>query len=933
MNSRRIVALLAACTLGLGALIATGAPQAADSLAPRDVLIVVDNTATRSDDWTLQKRAYLAMLDDRTTFPLDGSVAVSLVQYAAAKEGGQASRVTLPLTRLDSVGALAKARAAISEATLLSPDKSGIDGLTAAAQELSARGTKGSPANVCLTANVAWDPATLTKGTGAVKSAGATRVGVLAVTSPSLSAALASQAFADTVFGDGDIVSVRDIPEFGGLVNSSCMLPAVRLRAIEVNQVIQDWQNSVPLVEYKDTIVRVFLETVVRPSATASGLLHGERDGIPLSGSPLSPINDGGAIAIDSAANSRGSINGSLNFRLPTSWMSDDITLTFESPSTMSCTAAAGDARDCDVDVTFEEAAEPSVDYVSVPYEYLGVLREPTDAELVENMYRTEDIFPTRYVDFDFDWLPAHVDDTIPDLDWVNTVLTLYGLYEDCGSDCAKYYGILSGSGGGLATGIPGNAASGFLSGTGATEAYGYGRNRGPHEIAHMYGAHHIVNAAENGKTSRLKYGWCTEEGGLSAPEFPYWSYSSAAGADRPSFGPMGSDDNEVWGMSPRFVSHNADLAVSDPSQVFPLMSYCSAVDRSSQFRWPSLQTYDVLADEFLGSVRVRPTAEPSPRPFIVVRGLFDPQSPGSAEFLPVAPVTMRPPAASSGEWSIRLVDRRGKALATRSFAASEPHGDAVGPELGEPTGRASFHVAFPAEFSARIGAIQLRKGQTVVATERASAVAPRVSITSPKAGVALSGSTVTVTWAAQDADSADLTATVLYRTSPKARWTPVAIDATGTSVTVPRQAIEGSRAGEFMVIASDGIRSGSARVGSIRVADNPPIVAIRSGGDTTYSGAQNLILSAMAWDSESGTGDVTVTWSSSIDGPLGQRVAGSSSRAGDSGFHINLLATDLSEGVHTITATATDSLGGTARATTEVTITRVAEGVAQPQG
>ncbi|MFM1964668.1 MAG: hypothetical protein RL134_393 [Actinomycetota bacterium] len=928
-----MVSTLSATAIGIGALVATGAPQAADSPSQRDVVIVVDNTATRATDWALQKRAYLAMLDDRATFPLDGSVAVSLVQYAAAKEGGQASRVTLPLTRLDSAGALAKARAAISEATLLTPDTSGFDGLTAAAQELSARGTKGSPANVCLTANVAWDRTTLIKGAGAVKSAGATRVGVLALTSPSLSAAQASQLFADAVFGDGDVVSARNVPEFGGLVNSSCMLPAVRLRAIEVNQVIQDWHNSVPLVQYKDTIARVFLETVARPSATASGLLHGERDGVPLRGSPLSPINDSGAIAIDSTADARGSINGSLNFRLPTSWMSGDVTLTFESPSTMTCTAAAGEARDCDVDVTFEEAAEPRVDYVSVPYEYLGTLREPTDAELVENMYRTEDIFPTRYVDFDFDWLPVNVDDTIPDLDRVNAFLTLYGLYEDCGSDCAKYYGILSGSGGGLATGIPGTAASGFLSGTGASEAYGYARNRGPHEIAHMYGAHHIVNAAENGKTSRLKYGWCTEEGGLTAPEFPHWFFSSAAGADRPSFGPLGSDDEEVWGMSPRFVSRNADLAVSDPGQVFPLMSYCGAVDRSSQFRWPSLQTYDVLADEFLGSARTRPAAEPSARPFIVVRGLFDPQSPGSAEFLPVAPVTMRPPATNTGEWSIRLVDRRGKALATRSFAASESHGDAAGPEQGEATARASFAVAFPAELSARIGAIQLRKGQTVVATQRASTAAPQVTIASPKAGVALTGSTVTVSWAAQDADSSELSATVLYRTSPKARWTPVAIDATGRSITVPRRAIEGSRAGEFMVIASDGVRSGAARVGSIRVADNPPIVVIRSGGDTTYSGAQNLILSATAWDSESGTRDVTVTWSSSIDGPLGQRVAGNSSRAGDTGFHINLLATDLSEGVHTITATATDSFGGTATATTRVTIMRVAEGVAQSTG
>jgi hypothetical protein len=191
----------------------------------------------------------------------------------------------------------------------------------------------------------------------------------------------------------------------------------------------------------------------------------------------------------------------------------------------------------------------------------------------------------------------------------------------------------------------------------------------------------------------------------------------------------------------------------------------------------------------------------------------------------------------------------------------------------------------------------------------------------------------VTVSWAAQDTDSAELTATVLYRTGPKARWTPVAIDATGTSVTVPRRAIEGSRTGEFMVIASDGIRSGSARVGSIRVADNRPIVSIRSGGDATYSGAQNFILSAMAWDSEGEAGEVTVTWTSSIDGALGRQVAQSSSRSGDTGFHINLLATDLSEGVHTITATATDSFGNTATESTKVAITRVADGAVQSKG
>jgi len=269
-----IAAVTATVTATLGFSGATGASE--NPAVKRDVLFVLDSTGLSAAEWLIQKRAYVAMFDT-SAFPIDGTTSVAFIQYAATAGGGQASRVTVPLTPLDSISARGKVTQSILEATLLAPDKPGVDGLTAAAQELSARGTKGAAANVCATANRTWDPSTLSKGVSATKNAGATRLSVLALANSGMTSALASQAFNDSVYGDGVVISARNMPQLGNLAKASCLLPQVRLEAIEVTQVIQDWENSVPLAEYKDTIVRVYLETVAAfGSATATGLLHGE---------------------------------------------------------------------------------------------------------------------------------------------------------------------------------------------------------------------------------------------------------------------------------------------------------------------------------------------------------------------------------------------------------------------------------------------------------------------------------------------------------------------------------------------------------------------------------------------------------------------------------------------------------------------------------
>lgn len=932
MNSRRIVALLAACTLGLGALVATGAPQAAEQSLPRDVLIVVDNTGVSAADWALQKRAYLAMLESRTDFPLDGSVALSFVQYAESKKGGPASRVTVPVTVLDGERALGKVTASILQADLLAPEVAGEDGISAAVADWRKNGRPSAAPSVCATANAPWTSAAVASASATAKGAGIARLGMLTVANQSLNAALAAERFGNVIIGDGRITTVVDFPQFSTVVRDSCLLPALRLEAIEVNQSIQDWENSMPLVEYKDTLVRVFLETVTGRSTTTSGLLYGYRDGAPLSNSPLSPVNSGGAVVIDGDidnASDRAGASTSLNFRLPTSWLSGDVSLEFVSSASMTCGAAPRATQDCEVDVSFNEAAEPSINYVSVPWTSSGVLKEPTDAELVEQMYRTQDTLPLRYVDFDFDWLPWTVDDTKPSLEGVNAYLYLYAMYEGCMPGmCDEYfYGVIDGYGGGLANDAPGSIASGYLDDAGAPGDYAYARNRGPHEIAHMLGIEHVVNEARNGTTTKDGYegpaGWCTEIASTSAPDFPYWT--TLSGREYPTLGPMGDPDEEIWGLSTRaFDGGLSGLVAVSPYTVFPLMSYCGALDTSSQYRWTAAPDHLALAETLFdpGFGRSAPRPRDAARDVVIIRGQIDAQDSDAASFLPAAfipSVALR--AIDPGDWSVRLVDARGRTIAARSFTPMESHSDVPEPGASEPAHSKDFAVPFAPAQVTRAATIQLLRGKQVVTSTRASAKAPRVSITSPKASQQLGGERVTVSWQANDADSRALSTTVLYRPTPNAAWKPLALDVRGTSIDVPRLALAGSTAGEIRLITTDGVRFGTASVRGLRVPDRAPTLVIEGVSSAEYDASQNLQLAAVAWDREDGVLDEEITWTSSIDGLLGR------------GRMVDLRATDLSEGVHTVTVRATDSRKNVTSRTISIAISRVAEQVTQPQG
>jgi hypothetical protein len=151
--------------------------------------------------------------------------------------------------------------------------------------------------------------------------------------------------------------------------------------------------------------------------------------------------------------------------------------------------------------------------------------------------------------------------------------------------------------------------------------------------------------------------------------------------------------------------------------------------------------------------------------------------------------------------------------------------------------------------------------------------------------------------WDSSDADGDPLTHTLLYAPDGE-HWQVLATQLRESDFEFLQHALPGGEAPVFQVIAFDGTRAASALSAPIEPVPGLPPTAVVSGMKTaTYPSGATIVLAGSAFDPEDRQlpGDA-IRWSSSLDGELG---TGS-----------ELLVDDLSVGIHTISATVTDSDG-----------------------
>lgn len=177
---------------------------------------------------------------------------------------------------------------------------------------------------------------------------------------------------------------------------------------------------------------------------------------------------------------------------------------------------------------------------------------------------------------------------------------------------------------------------------------------------------------------------------------------------------------------------------------------------------------------------------------------------------------------------------------------------------------------------------------------------APVVSISSPSEGATFAnGETITLTGSASDVEDGDLSSSI--------SWSSNLDGSLGTGNSFGLVLSEGNHTLTASVTDSGG-KSSSDNVNiTVGNPNSAPTISINSpGNESTFSSGQTISFSGSASDTEEGDLSNNITWSSNQDGNLG------------AGTSLNAI---LSDGVHQVTATITDSGGLSSSSVITVTV------------
>lgn len=869
-----------------------------DATVTREVVFVVDGSLSIDEtDWAVQLGGIAAALKDPTAFPINGSVGVGLIQWSDNAEE------ELPFTVLDTAETLEAVLDTIGSITQNLGGTSPEVGITAGAEMLARHGSSEAEQVLCVSTDgkPVNTPKVTAAGAAAAES-GIDGMTLLAIDDPSrnFDAAGAQLHYGEAVFGTGSIIQARSSVEFASLVASGCLSGALSLVAIEVNQAVQDWAGSVPLVEGKPTLVRAFIQSLDSSPDRVVARLHGERDGIALPSSPLAPFNPGGSVlAYQNARARRHDLNASANFALPDSWLTGDVTLRVEVlGGSALCREAISPSGTCSALVNFDPVQAPKLDMVRVQYDDNGVSAIPTRDEIAEQARRLSSALPTGGIEYD-ERILFTGSNGAPSLDDLNEKLRSARTIDGNGQ---LYLGVLTGDRlSEAATDTTVGAASWFLDDAGAEGATGSGRNNAVQSFARAMG--------EALASDDLGSIYCSNpaERIEGAPVYPHpkvMNDRTVAG-----LGVTGSSDTEIWGIDVRSLAVSDQLAIVDPNSVYSVVSLCRPQVEESQGQWIDAFHYERLRTS-LNTIDwgVGP-AQPEAARYTFFRGAIG----GAGEVVTArldqtfaVDSAQMPESQEEGVFTLDLLDAAGTVIRSVRFEPT-PMNAATPDESGV------FNI--PIEGAPEFAAAVISKRETELVRQQASSNAPAVIVTAPKSGDVITDSDLTVSWIGGDADGDPLTYLVQYSVDAGATYETVAIDYPGTELILPRDALTGSDQVQVRVTASDGALSNSSSSSVFTVTNGAPTLAITAPHtDQRFDGVQSVVLEAEAIDAEDGTlGGAAISWTSSIDGELGV------------GDQLVLNAGDLQEGVHTFFARVVDSAGLSSTDQVDVEIRRIA--------
>lgn len=714
--------------------------------------------------------------------------------------------------------------------------------------------------------------------------------------------------------------------EFNAVDNiATGRVPVARLVALEVNQSIQDMNNSVPLVARKPTQARAYLEAGEPEDVgeSVAGRLRGFADGlegpVEMEDSPQHPLSEilfnNPATLVENVTRTRydNEWSSTLNFVLPLSWTEEAVTLRFQTDDITLFLGEKGGVPSPEVRVTFPDVPMPKIAIarIRVRPDRNSPYRPPPAAELVDRVVaRTINMYPVE--DFDVKPVPyILVQAPVPVREVSRLIDAVIRARQSAGLEFDRFLvGLVAEGdlpqGDGVVKGEASKERPAAWATVGQASAFA-------HELGHLFKRPHSVNAARFGTRVdddiTVVLGACGTQSTNQLEDFPHFEVPGMG--FMPTLGPMDAGLRKmIYGLD---TEPDFSAAIS-PLRAFELMSYC----REPTDRWVSDYTYarlkgyirSLYGDPLDGfrqqSIAATPAAATN---YLLIRGILNLET-GSATWLPFHRLTLLglPETFSPGEYSVRLLDAANAVLGETSASVEVPEdGDEV---------EAPFSVMVPA--NAAVRKVQLLRNGAIVGDLIASANAPSVQLLTPAPGSSSAGAQIDVTWAGGDADGDRIHYSVEYSTDNGQTWNLVALDLPGDlAIALDREEVGGSPQARLRVLASDGFHCVIDEMDApFTVANTGPLPSIRSPRDgANFEFFQTIVFRGGATDMEDGRipGDA-LEWRSDRDGLLG------------TGGNLSRKAWQLSEGTHLITLSARDADGASSVATNIIHVTRLAK-------
>lgn len=848
--------------------------------ALKDVIFVVDGSGSvDAVDWSIQRDGIVAVLQDALRIPRDGSYSIGVVQYSSYAKLEISPIVVSSQYDIDMLVQAVENMVQIRGGTVPSTGVQLANGLSGYRDNVKRE--------YCLVTDGPSDSGMYTAMSQGVAQ-GLDRFSVVGIIDGSFGESQFHSNFDQHVVGDGKVHVVLNTVQYAAHLGSTCFpSKKLKLEALEVLQVVQTLNNTIPLYEKKKTLVRAYIDSTDGSKVRATAELCLTTSGA--SKKCVSAENPGSVEAASDSTSRRSKKSATLNFVLPAHMITVG-SATFELVTVGEDIECADNQQNCKTAVIDIKKS------TSIPLQLYSITHEDSapSINVLNNVYdRMSAIFPIQKLyqrsprQISLSGILLHetlytklLEMRLHNIDHESEVFYMGILHESKNTIAGKYRP----KGFGDAENKVGYASPHSMKNT-------YTYHTASHELAHMFGLWHAGVYEIDG----ILLGLCDSKAPKDEKPFPY-VYDVMIDKKierRPTLGPLGQDKKaHVYGWD----SLNDEII--SPFERFELMSYCGP-----EPRWISEDTYKNVAQKVEPSGGFLRNAIKKLLKFFVF--FMETNSDGQlvSQVVSIGEVytDIIYPDLPFGNFSVIFASSSTNNSAIRYFDPSAIVDDDVSDEtMSNKTGFITVFVDSASSYDSVI--VQNDNNETQYEM-RASPHAPVVNVLYPNGGESLWGDVVDVLWNASDADGDSLLFSIFYSGDNGQSWEALESSLQNTSLSVELSTLGKTEQGLFRVQVTDGFNVGHDVSDSTFVTPNvPPAVYMMSPADDHgYIGLEMIVFEATAYDREDGALDGgSVSWISSVDGAIGV------------GTVLERSADDLTEGVHWITVRATDSVGVT---------------------